>query len=243
MKILLCENNLVGFLTAVYYAYYDHRDAEFITANSSKVTLLDSAIEISADIEFAEKVRSGLINNAGKPAYKEIIDAYLCSISDKEQVLFSYMKLLFTHGRKVREMYGNDAVMLFNEMLRKVRGETHRLSGFVRLQELDNGTFYSFFVSDHDILELLITELIPQYNAQKLILHDAGRKKLIYYDGTQCHKLLAPDGVDITLSENEVELQKLWKMYHKTVSIESRKNPRLQNHFMPKKYRFFMHEF
>ena len=86
-------------------------------------------------------------------------------------------------------------------------------------------------------------EMLPQYNMQKLILHDVRRKKLIYYDGAVCHKLLAPDGVDITLSADEVAVRKLWKQYHTTASIESRKNPRLQNNFLPKKYRFFMHEF
>lgn len=261
MKILICERNLVGFFSAVYHTYYGHRDAGLITSDPARITLFDEGVTVPADIALAEKVRGGIIRKvdsvryaAGErrfcpgysdrhSMYKEVIDAYLNSDPDKEQVLYEYIRLLLDHGRGVQDMYGNDAVMRFNDLLRQVRGERHRLEGFVRFQELDGGALYGHFTSDHDILEILTEELLPGYNTERFILHDVGRKKLIYYDGAACHKLLAPDGVDITLSEDESAFQRLWKQYFKSVSIDSRVNPRLQSHFLPKKYRHFMHEF
>lgn len=241
--ILLCENNLVGFLSAVYHAYYTYPGAGRITARADSVTLFDTPVEIAADLDLAARVRQGIIKKSSKVMYKEVIDAYLNANPDKEQHLFAYLKLLFKHGRTVQDMYGEPVVMKFGDLLRQVRGERHRLEGFIRLQEMENGAYYGFFASDHDILELLMPEFLPQFNTQQLILHDIRRKKLIYYDGRTCHKLLAPDGVDIVLSDEEAAFQKLWKTYFNAVNIESRKNLRLQRGFLPKKYRFFMHEF
>ena len=46
MKILVVENNLAAFLTAVYHAYYGHKDAEKITSDAESVTMLDYGIRL-----------------------------------------------------------------------------------------------------------------------------------------------------------------------------------------------------
>lgn len=243
MKYLICEQNLAGFFTAVYQYYYLYKDACGITSNPDKTTLLDTAIEIPADTALAAKVRSGIIKKTGQTVYKEIIDTYLSCHADKEQYVFDYIRLLLDKGMITRQMYGNDIVMRFNTILKNVRHEAHRMTGFIRLQEMGNGIFYGHFATDNDVIELVMKDMLPRFNSQQFILHDIKREKLIFYDGNICHKFLAPDDVEITLSENESGFQQLWKRYFTSVSIEGRKNPRLQQQFLPKKYRFFMHEF
>lgn len=242
MKILVPEQNLMGFLTAVYEAYYTHKDAETISSAPETPTLLDQTVDIPADAALASKVRSGIINKAGRDAYDEVATAYLSYDNKKEEKLFCYLKLLFRQGRDVLTMYANSEVIAFRDLLNKVNYEAHRFKGFLRFHELASGVYYSYFGGDNDILELLIPHFRGRFNDQKFILHDIKRGKLAYWDGRTVHLVPAPRTINIILSENELLFSTLWKEYHRNVAVEGRKNLKLQRQFLPKKYRWFMNE-
>jgi len=243
MKILIPEQNLAGFLTAVYHAYYTQKDAGTISTATQKATFLDESIEIPADAALASKVRAGIVSKAGRDAYDEVATAYLSCDREKEEKIFAYLKLLFAHGRNVLTMFGNPAVVAFRDVLNKVTHEAHRFKGFLRFQELASGVYYSYFGGDNDVIELLLPHFRGRLNTQKFILHDIKRGKLAYWDGAAMHLVPAPRTVNVLLSENELLFSALWKEYHEHVAIEERKNLKLQRQFVPKKYRWFMNEF
>ncbi len=241
MYILFTENNLASFLTAVYYAYY-HTAPDLITSDSAALTMLDQVILIEADLEKAKKVRKGITDKLGHSGYREVCDAYLSSNVKKEQILYDYLKLAFREGKAVFSMYGDSSIKEFGLLLKKVRHEAHRMHGFLRFKEMENGVFYCFFGSDNDILELVLPHFAARFNTQSFVLHDIKRKKLAFYDGTVC-RLIPAEKVEITLSDKEKLFSALWKEYFENVSIADRENPRLQTQFAPKKYRWFMNEF
>lgn len=241
MKILYVENNLASFLTAVHYAYYVVMP-DLITSDCASFTMLDEIIELEADLELARKVKQGIIGKVGHSGYKEISDAYLSHNTEKEQIIFGYLKILFAKGKAVFDMHSEPAVMDFEYLLKKVRHEVHRMHGFLRFQEMKNGIYYCYFGADNDILELILPHFTARFNSQKFVLHDIKRKKLAYFDGKKCHLMPACD-VNITLSDKEEMFRSLWKKYFNNVTIRDRENPRLQTQFAPKKYRWFMNEF
>lgn len=243
MKIVIVEDNLVGFLTAIYKVYYDFKDVDKITSDLNVTTMLDDIYQCEADTELASKVRSGIIKKVKYSGYYLIRDAYLSCDKDKEQKIYQYLKLLFKIGDKVYTMFSHPDVIAFNDMLKKVRHEVHRMHGFLRFQEMDNGIYYAYFSGDNDILELMLPHFTARFNDQQFVIHDIKRNKMAYHDGAKCHTLIAPDKVCITLSDREKLFSELWRDYNKNVSIDSRINPRLQNHYAPKKYRWFMNEF
>lgn len=243
MKILVVENNLAAFLTAVYHAYYGHKDAEKITSDAESVTMLDYGIRIETDTALAAKVREGIMKKAGKTAYKEIADAYLSGDKNKEQKLFDYLKLLFAQGKKALTLFSHSTVIAFRDMLNKVRREAHRMKGFIRFAQTENGVYYAFFGPDNDILELLLPHFRIRFNDQKFVLHDLKRKKMAYYDGDKSYTFTAPPRFTVALSEDQLKFAEQWREYFNNVSIEERHNPVLQRHYAPKKYRWFMNEF
>jgi len=243
MKVCIIENNLAGFLTAIYHFYYTHKDIDVITSDYNKATICDIVIEIPVELELAIKVRNGIIKKVGRVNYGDIYGAYLSCDSEKEQKLFEYLKLLFKEGKNTLTMYASPVVIAFNDMLKKVRHETHRMYGFLRFQEMENGIFYGFYGSDNDVLELILPHFKARFNDQKFIIHDISRKKMAYYDGRIIHTFVALDTVNIAISDKEILFSQLWKEYNKNVAIDSRKNIKLQNQFAPKKYRWFMNEF
>ncbi|MFW5780856.1 MAG: TIGR03915 family putative DNA repair protein [Bacillota bacterium] len=243
MTILIAENNLAGLLTAVYEYYYHHKEAKVITSDPDKVTMLDNKIIINTCPDKANKVRQGIIKKINNSGYKEVCDAYRNCDKEKEQKIFEFLKLAFEKGKQAFDMYHNPVVIAFNDLLKKVRHEQHRMYGFIRFKELKNGVFYACFSSDHDILELIIGHFKSRFNIQPFILHDIKRKKLAFYDGKKIHFLLAHNSINIELGQNEALFSELWKEYNQNVSIDNRQNTKLQNQFVPKKYRWFMNEF
>lgn len=243
MKILAPEPNLAGFLTAVYHAYYSHKDASRISSDPQAATLMDECVGIPADIILASKVRQGIIDKAGQDAYTEVANAYLSCDRQKEEKIFDYLRVLFVYGRAVLTMYADPVVIAFRDVYTKVMHEVHRFTGFLRFQELASGVYYSYFGGDNDVIELLIPHFRARLNAEQFVLHDIKRGKLAFWDGASVHLVPAPRTVNVLLSENEILFSSLWKDYHKNVSIAQRANPRLQRQFLPKKYRWFMNEF
>ena len=210
MKLLLCENNFAAFLTAIYHYYYFHKDADGIISDENRVALIDSVISVTTDIELARKVKKGLREKLGVRGYREISDAYLSSNKDKEIILYEFIKLAFAHKYNVYTMFSEPKVIAFSDMLHKVRAEVHRMHGFIRFQEMENGIYYAFFGTDNDILNCL-RRIAARFNCQQFVLHDVIRKKMVYYDGERAHLLLAPFDIDISLSEKEALISELWK--------------------------------
>lgn len=243
MKICIIEDNLVGMLSAIYHFYYTYRDIDLITSEKNAYNLTDEFIEIESDVYLAQKVRNGIIKKIGHKGYKQISNAYLSSDKNKEQKIFNYLKKVFEYGCTVCTMYHESDIIAFNDMLRKVMNETHRMTGFIRFQEMDNGIYYSYFGTDNDVIELLIPHFISRFNDQQFVLHDIKRHKMAYYNGKRCFTMLAPKSINISLSEREMIVKNLWRQYNCNVTISDRKNEKLQNHYAPKKYRWFMNEF
>jgi probable DNA metabolism protein len=242
MKILLCEPNFISFLTAVYLSFYRHNDAEFLTSDKNFVSFVDEAVNVESDFNIANKVRFGLTKKYGLSTYNLIYETYLCDLPEKENVIFNYIKLLIKHGLAAQSMVQNEWVLKFDQLNLKVSRDALRLIEFIRLREMQNGIYYGRFVSDHDVLELIVPHFKARFNVLKFVLHDEKRGKMVFYDGKKCHFGTAPSNMQVLLSEQEQAFSLIFKNYIKNMAIESRLNPKVQNNFMPKRYRVFMHE-
>ena len=51
------------------------------------------------------------------------------------------------------------------------------------------------------------------------------------------------DELALTYSEDEKQLQKLWKLFVDTIAIKERVNPKLQRQMLPLRFRKYMKEF
>lgn len=243
MNIIVCEKSFVGFLSAVYDSYYFYKNADAVTSDINACMLTDTLCATKESLTKARRVRSGIIEKGGVRAYNEILDAYRSGDPKKEKIIYDFLRLFFSRGKAAFEMYGNACVADFEDIVRKVRNEIHRLKAFVRFREMKNGVYYAFFRSDNDILECIAAQLAPRFNTQKFILHDYVRRKFAFFDGVELSYAESPEKVEIELSEAEETFSRLWKNYTENVTISRRENLRQQQNYLPKKYRIFMNEF
>jgi probable DNA metabolism protein len=230
-------------LTAVFDSYYTHKNAVSITSDKNSLTLIDTAVPCAEDLAKAGRVRAGIIKAGGQSAYGDVDTAYRSGEPLKERVIFDFLKLLFKHGRKAYEMHGETAALDFTNLVRRVTHEVHRLTGFVRLQETASGIYYGYYGSDNDVLELLTPHMCRRFNTSKFVIHDYKRRKIAFFDGAECRYAIAPKTLEIELSHTEELFRKIWKEYCGNISIDTRVNTKLQDGFLPKRYRYFMNEF
>ena len=99
-----------------------------------------------------------------------------------------------------RQRLSEPAVIAAMESVRKVRGEIHLMSGFLRFMEGKNGVFYAPFESDNDILELLVPHFTARLKNQPFIIHDTKRHLATLYNQKDCVLVRTDDEVSVELS-------------------------------------------
>ena len=80
------------------------------------------------------------------------------------------------------------------------------------------------------------------FNSMSFFIHYVKRNIAGIYNTKEYKIFYGLDVLNISLSENEQQFLKIWKMYYNTVSIKQRKNTRLMKRFMPVRYWKFMAE-
>jgi len=237
------DGSFEGLLTAVFDIYESKKDAAQITASEEIQAALDTpVIEVITDGGKAARVEQGIIKNIGRAGFGGVLRVFAACDADKDTVIYNFLRVAFACGYKALEMLGDPRVIAYNEILARVNYECHRMRGFVRFRETAAGIMYAPIRPDHDILEFIMPLFTERFHIQKFAIYDAGRKKLGLYNGKTYEIGFMDDLPEIELTQDEIDLQRVWKMYYDTVSIESRKSERRRKNFMPVRYWEFMTE-
>lgn len=240
--IYLYDGRLDGFLTCIYHHYYSEPCAQIIEEQFFEGALFEPYKKIVTDEGLAKKVHDGIKKKFTDEMYTNLYHAFLAHDPERETHLLHYIELAFKIGSKIDRIHTDDAVYRVKQLSRQVGFERHRFLGLLRFSDM--GTYlYATFEPDNNIIELLGDHFVDRLALERFIIHDVKR----------CMALVAQKGSwvltnleitnDMMFSEEELFFQKLWQTYFDTIGIEGRKNPRLQQQFVPLKYRGHIHEF
>ena len=152
--------------------------------------------------------------------------------------IFRYLFTGFKEGEKVDEFLTKDYVRQVQDLAHKVRHESHRLKGLIRLQEAAGGKYYAAVEPDYKTLVLLAPHFKSRFSTMDWIIHDKKREEAIIFSAPEKEWLLIDleNDFEPELTAKEEEVQDLWRAFFSAVSIKNRINPRTQQQFMPKKY-------
>ncbi len=260
---IVYDNSYAGFLTAIFKAFelssIYHGDVQTapslvpIKNNRRKNQIKHSAadmdqkpqeeLNVETSVEIASRVHTSLRRIAGDEAAFELRDAFLHVEQEKEQALLEYVRLCIHHGPEVLQLQTVGAVKETTRLASCVRKEAHRFYGFVRFQELFDGTLYASIRPEHDILAHLIPHFSERLGGRAWIIHDQGRKVAMrHYDGmTELW-----EGVSVVhgmpLAGDQKTSQTHWRDYFKSNVIKERSESNLNWHYLPDKYREFLTE-
>ena len=121
----------------------------------------------------------------------------------------------------------------------KVQTEIHRITGFLRFSPDSQGVYTANCEPVYFILPALAEHFTLRFGESPWAIIDEKRALcLCRRDGGEARLLPA------LAAKNEGEdcWEELWRLYHRSVSNEGRKNVRLQRQFMPKRYHKYLSE-
>ncbi len=244
MLIYQYSGGLDGFLSAVFRAYEEKVLPDFITDGEMIQPPLSAKIVlISPDEAKALRVERGIADRLGEGGLHQISYGYASQDPEKNRKIFYWILSVFKYGKEVQKRYQDPNIMSFYDMTARVTLEIHRMLGFLRFRQSREGLYYGEFAPDNNILPFLMPHFVRRFNDQAFIIRDCKRSLYGIYNGTEWKVIFSEENITINPSEPEKVFVTLWQEYFRAVSIASRENKRLQDSYLPRRYRAYLPEF
>ncbi len=248
----LYDGTFDGLLTCIYHNYYQEAADGIYPQEYYQPSLISNSGLVTSNPDHAVRVYKAIEEKISADSLALVYHTFLSSCPGKENIILNYLRLGFHMGAKIDFYHSHPQVHPLHKIARQVTKEVHRFLGLLRFA--DKGKFlYSSLSPDHDILPLIADHFAERLGNERWIIHDQKRSLAIIYDGQNIHeKKLYPQrqwyliNFDHKLESSMPEedcYQELWKLYFTKISIDSRRNPRLQSQFIPQRYRQHLIEF
>ena len=235
-----------GLLCVLSRIAADGGDFETIErGDADQVLLFSEDVAIATVDAAAEASEKELIALLTPQAYYHLYACYLSELKGIDADIARFVQAIRKRGKAYEKNVGDPAIFRIVQVSRKVRGESHRLKGLLRFQELKDGMLYAMVEPDHNIITLLAPHFARRYGTRRWMIHDRKRGKACLYENGEWMEVAIENAPDLTLetgdrdayqNPEEAYYKQLWKTFYKSIAIKERKNDKLRQHFMPKKY-------
>jgi len=240
--ILVYDKTFEGFLSLVYEVYYSKLKIEDIKKQMPQTLFLDDIVKIDYDEKKTLKVLEALKQKFKKQHFETILNIFMCDENDFELDLLSFIILGFKDQKQLDNI-NNSCVFNIQNLQKELFMVKHRMTGFLRFEELEDGTLYAKLDTRFNLVYFLGKHFLKRFNNQKYIIHDI-KRQLAFIKNDCFLGVQNISSFDIPiLSKDEEKFKKLWKVFFDSVSISSRENKKVQQQFVPLIYRTFMSEF
>jgi len=239
---VLYDGSFEGFLSLVYDVYYDSLSPTSIIKAEPKELLFEPLHLIFTDEAKAHKVLLALQKKFSKEHYQRIFHAFLCDSISFEMELLAFIVLGFKE-QKALENITLPAVFKLQSMQNELLRLTHKMYGFTRFEELEDGILYAKIETKFNVLPFLGEHFCKRLGNHTFIIHDMKRSLAFIKDETTRNIKEVASFETPLLSQNETHIRELWKTFFTHVAIENRRNEKLQKSLVPLLYRTYMSEF
>lgn len=231
------DGSFDGLLTAIYEAYYRKEiPDEILSEDSPQQSFLVEKVRIETDEEKSRKVYASMEEKISEYALKNCFYVFLSEREDRGTIIYKYLRLGWKIGNNVDQHLSDNRVLTVHKIRQQVSKEVHRMLGFVRFSQLNNGVYYSQIEPDNDIIGLMASHFAERMSGEYWIIHDVKRGIGVMYNKKQWIIRDLNVVEEINFTDEEEDYQRLWKEYFKSIAIKNKINPRLQKQHMPTRY-------
>jgi len=145
--------------------------------------------------------------------------------------------------RAAKDRGDSDVLTVLKEAA-KVTHEIHRLTGLLRFSP-EGEVYTARCAPDNFILPALAEHFTLRFGETPWAIIDEKRKLCLRKsNGSEAVLLPSSSGLPGPVAEKARTdtWEDLWRLYHKSINNESRKNPHLQRQFMPERYQKYLTE-
>lgn len=235
------DNTYEGLLSAIYevFAFCD-RNAEIVAARDLPGPSLYETRETPTDEAHAASVSSWLERLGGNVSGGFYI-AWLSREPGIDDLILAVMRIAKKHKCDPFALRQYQQVCDLDGARRRVGSEAHRMLQFVRFVKLEERVYAADIRTDYDVLQLIGEHFHRRFRDVAFMIRDIERGRAILSNPREWYIAELPEYNPPIRGDDKYET--LWREYFKTIAIEQRVNLRLQQHFVPKKYRSTMTEF
>jgi len=240
--VAVYDNSFEGFLTLVHDVYYKKTNLSSIKKEKSTLCLFEDVYEVITDQVKSEAVLKALKNKFMKKNFERILHVFMCDSKDFEMDLLCYIVRGFKSQEELQNI-NTPCIFKLHALQKEFFHVYHKMSGFLRFEELEDSTLYARLEVKYNILYLLGKHFSKRLNNQNYIIHDIERN-LAFIHTQEFTGVRKVADFDLPIhSASEEKFQKLWKTFFQSVTIQSRENKKLQRQTVPLLYRTYMSEF
>ncbi|PRD55797.1 TIGR03915 family putative DNA repair protein [Sphingobacterium gobiense] len=242
----LFDGTYLGFLSCVFESF-ERKESNIIPLMQEdyQIALFSETRTIVTDNRKALRVQKGLQARVGKVEAMDFYRAFLSE--DRKAWLASFFIVcqIFSGRADIRQDYGDEHVLYFSQILKKVSRERHRMKAFIRFSKSSDGLFFALVEPDFNVLPLISDFFRKRYADMPWLIYDMKRKYGLLFDTRQVGEVqLSPEEVQdatmpsiaIEMDERDELFQRLWKQYYTSTNIEARKNMKLHLQHVPRRY-------
>lgn len=240
--ILVYDGTFEGFLSLVYEVYYEKLKPIKIYKTLPNEIIFEEILEIETSKDNAIKVLTAIKTKFPKELIQRILNTFMCDSKEFELYLLEYIIIGFKEAKQLYNI-NNSCVFYLNSLEKELFRNVHKLTGFIRFEELEDGTLYAKVESKFNVVYFLGKHFLKRFNNQNFIIHDLNRKLAFVKMQNNFSVQEVAFFDEPNYSSNEQKFQKLWKSFFSGVTIKERINPKLQRQLVPLLYRTYMSEF
>ena len=221
--------NLIIILLSKKIIPYDIKDTKY------QANLFDQTILLNIE---DKNIIDSLIKKFGNNIFNIMYNVYISNNEKKELIIYYFFKSALKYKDKVIYMRNLKCVSESIKISKYVTSENHKYKGFVRFKEMKNKVLYAEIEPVNDILFKLSRHFSKRLKNEYWIIKDVGRNILSIYDKKMFYLVSGREFKLITneLSDEETNIESMWKLFYNTIGIQARKNDRCRMSFMPKRY-------
>ncbi len=245
MTLLYYTPTWEGFLTAVFEVFDRKRKGERLSVRhpreQNETSMFPSEL-LPPDEQKARRVEAGMKRLA--PSLPETVyTAWLSELPGSEDDLISLLEMGFSSGRDPRGNLTDPVVTRVNKAAKTAGWEAHRMLQFVRFVQTPEGIYVADIEPSCNILTLIGDHFHGRFNDQRLLIRDLRRRLvLVSQQESWFIRELSPEE-ELPPLPKDGEFEDLWRGYFRAISNPARQNLKLQQQFVPLRYRKHLTEF
>lgn len=257
---LVYDGSLEGLLTAIFISYSERISPQDIFSAERFQARLGQVIrEITTDTNLALRVQQGICRRCGPVTFEAVKAVSLSDDPDIGSIIYRFLQYALKKNkpqdcaRCVRKMkcgglcsqnqknsalndITHPAVAPFLLADRAVHNERHRMMQFLRFERLEGDLWFARCNPNASVVPLLMDWFVGRFNTQAFLIYDEVHHLAGVYEGREWY-LVKTDKIQTPEhSKDELLMQQAWKRFYRTIAVESRYNPELRQHFMPKRF-------
>ena len=235
---IICDGTYDGLLTALFYAYR-LRPEEILLRPAQQLDMLEPPRAIATDITKSARVQIAIDEKLSVNSGLNVRMAYASGLDEAGTLIYRYVTRGWKLGHALDDHMTDPDVEPVLRLSRRVQLERHKMLGFLRFAPLENGVLYAACEPDYDIVPLIIEHFAERLPGERFIIHDLRHDTLAFHKpgATQVTHARAP-----RLAAPDDEYADAWRAFYDAICIEARRNPRLRDAFMPRRYHRYLTE-